>query len=446
MKRRMFLIILTLAALWLLADIGVEAQAPDYAGSEKCAQCHGAKYESYGRTWHARILRLATDESVLGDFDDADPDLTFGRDEVVYAVGGQFSQRYLTEIDGELYVLPAQWNVTTEEWVTYHPDDWQERPYARHCAGCHTTGFDATTGTWVEDGVQCETCHGPGMAHVILAGDPARIVNPALLTFDEQTAVCGQCHLRGHDPTAEHDFPTDYWPGGPVVLDEAFVPTTEADAFWPDGSSRQHHQEYLDWKLSGHAEGVPCAFCHVSHSRGETLHQTRFVGNHRCVICHEDKKDLALHIPYHPVDDIVCTDCHMPTLAQAASAEYNFDIHSHTFWPPNPAITIQYGGQEAMPNACNLCHADQSPEWAVEAMGLEIAEVSLVPTPTPMTFPTPIPTPTPFPIGEEIAEEEQTGSDLLRWSLWGLGIIVVAMGVILVVGKRDKDDGERRTT
>lgn len=445
MRRRTLAIGMTLAALILLGVTGVLAQEEGYVGSEKCSQCHGAKYESYQRTWHANILRRAGTRSVLGDFDSSDPDLTFSRDEVVYAVGGQFSQRYLTEIDGELYVLPAQWNVATDEWVAYHPEDWRERPYTKHCAGCHTTGFEAASGEWFEDGVQCEACHGPGLEHVALAGDPAHIVNPALLTFDEQTEICGQCHLRGYDPSGQFAFPTDYQPGGALALDEAFVATDEADAFFPDGSSKRHHQEYLDWQLSGHASGVACAFCHVSHSRGETRHQTRFVGDHRCVICHEEKKDLALHIPYHPPDEVVCTDCHMPTLAEEAAAEYNFDIHSHTFWPPDPRVTIQNGGQEKMPNACNLCHTDKSPEWAAQAMGLEFETVSLAPTAKPLALPTPVPTATPF-LGlsaEETATEQGfDGGGLLLWLAIGLGLVVVVMALIVAVQRRGRGERE----
>jgi len=444
MRRQIVLIVFMLAVVFLLACVEIQAQEPGYVGAEKCAQCHGAKYESYRNTWHARFLRPASEETVLGDFSSTDPDLTFSREDVVYALGGQFSQRYLTELDGELYVLPAQWNVADEEWVVYRPDDWQDRPYAQFCAGCHTTGFDAETGEWHEDGVQCEACHGPGLDHVALAGDTAHIVNPALLEFDEQTEICGQCHLRGSDPTGEYQFPLDYRPGGTLALEEAFISTSDPDAFWPDGSAKRHHQEYQDWKLSGHAAGVACVFCHVSHSRGETLHQTRFVGDHRCVICHEDKKDVALHIPYHPPSEFVCTDCHMPTLAQAETAEYNFDIHSHTFWPPNPVTTIQYGGQENMPNACNLCHDDQSAEWAAEAIGLDVAAVSLVPTVAPVSSPTPVPTATPFLDleEEESAEERRDSTDLPLLFAGGLGFLVVLMALIVIVQRRDR--GERR--
>jgi hypothetical protein len=443
MRRRIVPLIFALLVLLLLAYVEVQAQEPGYVGSEKCAQCHGAKYESYRETWHARFLRPASDETVLGDFGSTDPDLTFSREDVVYALGGQFSQRYLTELDGELYVLPAQWNVADEEWVAYRPDDWQDRPYTQFCAGCHTTGFDADTGEWLEDGVQCEACHGPGLDHVALAGDTAYIVNPALVEFDEQTQICGQCHLRGSDPTGVYQFPTEYRPGGPLPLDEAFIPTADPDAFWPDGSSRRHHQEYQDWKLSGHAAGVACVFCHVSHSRGETLYQTRFVGDHRCVICHEEKKDVALHTPYHPPAELVCTDCHMPTLAQKATAEYNFEFHSHTFWPPNPAVTIQYGGQENMPNACNLCHSDQSPEWAAQVLALDVEEVTLAPTVTPVASPTPVPTATPFLDleEEESVEEGGANANLPLMFAGGLGFLVVLVVVILVVQRRDRGEG-----
>lgn len=446
MRRTALLTGLVLTASLALVYSVVMAQEGGYIGSQACARCHGSKYESYQQTWHARILRSATDETIVADFDSTDPDLTFSEDEVAYVVGGQFSQRYLTEIEGVLFILPAQWNVETSEWVAYHADDWQERPYLQYCAGCHTTGLDVESGLWSEEGVQCEACHGPGLDHVALAGDPAAIVNPALLGFEERAEVCGQCHLRGHDPSGIFDFPVGYQPGGPLSLEEAFIRTTEADAFWPDGSSRTHHQEYQDWKLSGHVDSVTCTFCHVSHSRGETKHQTRFVGNHRCVICHEEKKDLALHIPYHPVDNLVCTDCHMPTLVEPESTDYNFDIHSHTFWPPNPLVTIQYGGQQAMPNACNVCHNDRSPEWAAEAMGLEIEEVTLAPTQTAMPPPTVVPTITPFlglEEGDASIEAQSATGNLLLWSVAGLGMLIGVVILILAVqGRGNRGRGE----
>ena len=36
----------------------------------------------------------------------------------------------------------------------------------------------------------------------------------------------------------------------------------------------------------------------------------------------------------------------------------------HTFAPPVPEMTAQYG----VLNACTTCHDDKTPEWAVRAM------------------------------------------------------------------------------
>jgi hypothetical protein len=99
-----------------------------------------------------------------------------------------------------------------------------------------------------------------------------------------------------------------------------------------------------------------------------------------------------------------------------------------------------------MPNACNLCHTDKSPEWAAEAMGLEIVEVSIAPTGTPVTPPTPVPTTTPF-LGlseEELVEEQQGRGNLLLWLAAGLGLLVVVVVLILVVQRQDR--GDRRET
>ncbi len=41
-----------------------------------------------------------------------------------------------------------------------------------------------------------------------------------------------------------------------------------------------------------------------------------------------------------------------------------YDIATHTFWVPSPADTIRF----KVPNACNSCHADKDPAWALDFM------------------------------------------------------------------------------
>lgn len=96
-----------------------------------------------------------------------------------------------------------------------------------------------------------------------------------------------------------------------------------------------------------------------------------------------------------------------------------------------------------MPNACNLCHSDQSPEWAAEAMSLDVEEVAFVPTLAPVASPTAVPTATPFlDLEEEEAAEEQPGNgNLPLMFAVGLGFLAVLVVIILVVQRRDRGEG-----
>ena len=406
----------------------------DYVGSATCSRCHANTYETFKQTWHPNMLRPATDDNILGDFNSQDPDLDFTREEADWVLGGQYKQRYLTEEDGQLFVLLSEWNVETREWsayvtgewVPYEGQIWRKRPYAQYCAGCHTTGFNPVTQTWVEPGVGCEACHGPGGDHVASTGNRTKIINPADLEFRKQVEICAQCHSRGEDPSEQFPYPVGYYPGGPAELEETFILTTDPDDFWPNGTAKRHHMQYQDWQIGEHKDSVSCIFCHTSHSVGETDHQTRMVGNDRCVICHEGQTDLAAHIPFMAsvADQVNCTDCHMPQISKLVPTD--FEILSHTFSPPDPAVSIAYGGFEQMPNACNLCHTDKSPEWAAGVLGQEIpqADATPVPRPTQMPLPTGVFVQAGLFAGEEMnPPETQTGSRAL--TLWWLGLLAV---------------------
>ncbi len=110
-------------------------RAGDYAGSKACADCHDEQYESFARhskkakSWHS-VEIMASD-------------------------------------------------LTPEE--------------LRGCYDCHTTGhgrggFRDYQSTPELADVGCESCHGPGAAHIDSGGDPGLVVRrPALET-------CESCH------------------------------------------------------------------------------------------------------------------------------------------------------------------------------------------------------------------------------------------------------------
>ena len=49
----------------------------------------------------------------------------------------------------------------------------------QQCFGCHSTGYFVSQKKFAEQGVGCESCHGPGKQHADSNGLDGTIVNPA---------------------------------------------------------------------------------------------------------------------------------------------------------------------------------------------------------------------------------------------------------------------------
>ena len=103
------------------------------------------------------------------------------------------------------------------EWEqTAHADAWATLQGSGHaqefCADCHTVGElgnlsdepggYATTGDERYHNVQCESCHGPGLAHVQSPGDDNIPLAPLAVGLDLTTG-CGECHQGAHHPFVE---------------------------------------------------------------------------------------------------------------------------------------------------------------------------------------------------------------------------------------------------
>jgi len=75
--------------------------------------------------------------------------------------------------------------------------------YRKTCLKCHTTGYDEVTGTYSEEGVTCEACHGPGeifsyFMDIGHAPEGQKIAKVG--TFGTPYNICGPCHhTRGHE-------------------------------------------------------------------------------------------------------------------------------------------------------------------------------------------------------------------------------------------------------
>jgi len=439
----------------------------NYMGSSTCRICHTGIHTTWEVTRHKLKTRrphagpgvvfIDTDNDGVNDWfqggfnvrDDADEDNTKWDDldfdgfeppvidyddineiykvtigpvtyDVTWLLGGtgKWKQRYMVTLDEGEYILPIQYNERTNEWVTYHTDDWyfldgndvegyvytdsDETPvtegntrdsWQRRCTACHATGardmtkdpvtneyaksievmLAAATGPRLaEVGLGCESCHGPGSFHVPNPSLNGSIINPTKLSTIRANESCGQCHNRGGSVNSEgFGFPWGtatvdghYIPGD--VLDDFYTPKAENDAkaFWPDpaGHAKQHHEQWLDLRWTGHFKsGMTCLTCHDSH-QDILSGQLRQPASQLCKSCHPNKVDnqgADENHSRHRNGTTDCSSCHYVYAAKSAVA-YDVAAHSAQIIYPVTSQALLDAGTTAIPNSCMTagCHSD----------------------------------------------------------------------------------------
>lgn len=347
---------------------------------------------------------------------------------VDYVIGYQYRQTYLTlEPGGVLRRLPLEWSVKKQEFFPYwnfqegstpsHADFWAQMTslnsaWNLFCARCHTTNLNIVEKNsshtyaetfWTDDGIACEACHGPGSQHTNyfennyinrivafansnLRGEPAAyIAMGPKLPQGEDMSVCARCH--GPDiMMSTTDIYRIYEPGysregkindlSPWFKQIPLTPgrTDPTVETWMDARPKgiaMIFRGFIESKCYAMAE-VRCYDCHNPHNNKvgtyEDILQPSKTSNGYCLRCHgELSEQIAEHTHHTPEEaGSYCYDCHMPhdilNLATGVARFTRGHTMSHI---PNPQSSVQYG-LEGAPNACNECHSDQTPEWAVE--------------------------------------------------------------------------------
>ena len=345
-------------------------------------------------------------------------------------VGYQYRQTYLTlEDDGVLRRLPLQWSVSRGEFFAYwneqeqsvHSVDdlWAQMKtlnsaWNLYCARCHTTNLDIVSKDrnhatakvdWTEPGVGCETCHGPGDKHVdYMGGKPANrlmsffnqvlneqkapyIMNASRLDKGVALSVCARCH--GSDIMRKRmDIYRTYEPGfdkhgryndlSKYFKEAKLQPGSNAPTVevWIDGRPKGLGTLFRSFADSRHYDNTDmrCYSCHDAHdNKREAEPGLKAAGkqsNQFCLACHEPiQLDVQAHTKHADGESgSFCYDCHMPEIiANAVAGDIHF-VRSHNMGSiPNPYLSIRYGVDKS-PNACNICHRDKSPEWALEKL------------------------------------------------------------------------------
>jgi hypothetical protein len=212
-------------------DFDILQAAPTYLKSSICENCHRLKYDD----WYATMHRVMLTSSADGQAMDLPLPPGVEWENVSFMIVGKSSFRYLNESGYFSY----EYNVMNQ---TFSPLNGTQYT----CGSCHTTGYSTSgnqdglpgiVGTWSEQGIACERCHGP-------AGNGHRV------EVNASGYLCTECHS-----------------GSPLRLN------TEA------------------WKMSAHAppleKPVECLLCHSPFDYYENRTVTAESAlNVPCATCH----------------------------------------------------------------------------------------------------------------------------------------------------------------
>ena len=366
----------------------------EYVGESSCKSCHEVEYDLWKGSHHDWAMKIATNETVIGDFNDHKvildgveyhfykqgnafmaKVLEIDGSQEIYTIDHTFGitplQQYITEFGkGKRQILRATWDDKAKRWYHQYPNQnldtndwlhWTEggQRWNTMCAECHSTDLkrnyfhetDSFHTTWSSINVSCEGCHGPGKKHAEWAGEKALGDNSYILNaIDQQSQIdqCAPCHSRRVKMTKE-------FVQGEGYEDQFILQTVTPEFYHPDGQIDDEDYvigSFLQSKM--YMNGVKCNDCHNTHSM-----ELKMTGNELCMQCHEPKYDSKEH-HFHELnsESAECINCHMTGKVYMGN-DFRRD---HSFRVPRPDQSVKYG----TPNACTGCHTDKSDEWAAK--------------------------------------------------------------------------------
>ncbi|MFG0284248.1 MAG: HEAT repeat domain-containing protein [Phycisphaerales bacterium JB039] len=408
---------------------GILSAPVAYIGADACIECHAEAYDAWRGSHHDLAMQPATEDTVLGDFNDATfswqgvttrffrregrylietqgPDSQQREYEVEYTFGAIPLQQYLISLpDGRRQAFTIAWDTRPEaeggqRWFHLYPDEqtppgdelhWAAPVHTWNsaCAECHSTnlqkGYDLASDTydttWSEVNVSCEACHGPASRHAAIAA-----------------ATDGQ-RERGYP--LNHGLVIDLagagrWrldPGAPVaVLEAAAGGASEVESCARCHSRRtQIAAEYEFAEPLSETHRVQLLGERYYFPDGQIRDEVFVYGSFRqsrmyhfgvtCSDCHEPH-NLKLRAP----GNTMCANCHAPDIYDtpdhhfhekgtdgASCAECHMPNRTYMVVDPRRDHSIRIPRPDlsvaiGTPNACNVCHTEETAQWSLDAV------------------------------------------------------------------------------
>ncbi|MGZ3866152.1 MAG: tetratricopeptide repeat protein [Bacteroidia bacterium] len=361
------------------------ADTAKYVGIKTCRLCHQDIYNTFIETGMGKSFAGATKEKSAGDYGKSliydefsdfyyksywgkNDSLYFkefrlnGKDTIYqrvercdYIIGsGHHTNSHMQVVNGHFNQMPMTFYTQKKEW--HLPPGFENgvntrftRKIGLECMSCHNSYPDFVMG-WenkynaVDEGINCERCHGPGSIHVQQRSTGSKVdttkyidhsvVNPSKLPIDLQFDVCQRCHLQGNAVLKEGKSFYDFKPGMKLSnfmsvflpkyenADDEFIMASHADRLkMSQCFIRSFNPSEVKNKLKPYKDAMTCVTCHNPHVSVKVTGNEIF--NNACNNCHHTggksnlqctEKSVAakLTTPNFKLQTINCVNCHMP--------------------------------------------------------------------------------------------------------------------------------------
>jgi DmsE family decaheme c-type cytochrome len=210
-------------------------------------------------------------------------------------------------------------------------------------------------------GVTCESCHGPGQAHVASGGDPTKILQLGKMSAKQIDSTCLTCHASAHPNFMRSDH------------GKAGVGCTSCHSIHNSSSGLEAEASLL--KVD---QPKLCFSCHVDvkPAFSQPFHHKVEEGLMKCTDCHDTHGTFQNNQLRVTADqNMICVKCHTetrgPFVFEHAAVKAEGCVGCHT---PHGSQNARLLNVPNINQLCNQCHSPVS-AGTIHGMNAGSAEV-----------------------------------------------------------------------